>query len=405
MAAKAAHVFKKTSSNGKVTVYMAKRDFIDHLDYVDPVDGVVYVDPAYIKGRKVFVTLTCAFRYGREDLDVMGIPFRRDIHVIRRQLYPPNRDPQTGGGGGPPQSAGGASSALQEKLLNKLGGTAYAFSFSMPQNLPCSVMMQPAPSDKGKSCGVDFEVKAFCCESLDEDIKKKHSVSLLIRKVQYAPEKPGIIPSGSSTVDSDSPVTLAASLDKEVYYHGQPIRVSVSIKNGSSKHVKKMKITVDQISDVVLYCQDKYTKTVCCEEPTDVVGPQGSLSAVYTVTPLAAHNREKRGIALDGKLKHDDTNLASTTRVSEGVDREVMGILVSYVIRVKALVSRNGILGDIAGSDLLVELPFTLMHPTPMEDIVYSEVSQRGVDIVVEDFARKGEEVKEEEAEDEAEQP
>ncbi|XP_075910846.1 beta-arrestin-1-like [Petromyzon marinus] len=201
MAAKTAHVFKKTSSNGKVTVYMAKRDFIDHLDHVDPVDGVVYVDPAYIKGRKVYVSLTCAFRYGRDDFEVIGIPFRRDIHVTHRQLYPPCQ--------GPPATA--AATSLQDRLLNKLGGTAYPFSFSMPQNLPCSVTMQPAPSDKDKSCGVDFEVKAFCCEKLDEDIKKKHSVSLLIRKVQFAPEKPGISPSGIATVDSDSPVTLDAS--------------------------------------------------------------------------------------------------------------------------------------------------------------------------------------------------
>nr|XP_032834538.1 beta-arrestin-1-like [Petromyzon marinus] len=260
----------------------------------------------------------------------------------------------------------------------------------MPQNLPCSVTMQPAPSDKDKSCGVDFEVKAFCCEKLDEDIKKKHSVSLLIRKVQFAPEKPGISPSGIATVDSDSPVTLDASLDKEVYYHGQPIKVSVAIQNGSSKHVKKIRLTVDQISDVVLYCQDKYTKVVCSLEPADVVGPKSNLRQVYSLTPLLANNREKHGIALDGKLKHEDTNLASTTLVSEGVDKEVMGILVSYVLRVKALVSRNGILADIAGSDLLVELPFTLMHPKPVDDVY--EVSQKGVDIVVEDFARKGEE-------------
>jgi len=47
-------VFKKTSPNGKITVYMGKRDFVDHLDRVDPIEGVVVVDNDYLKGRKVF---------------------------------------------------------------------------------------------------------------------------------------------------------------------------------------------------------------------------------------------------------------------------------------------------------------------------------------------------------------
>lgn len=50
----AVKVFKKTTPNGKVTVYLGKRDFIDHMDYCDPVDGVVVVDPEYLKGRKIY---------------------------------------------------------------------------------------------------------------------------------------------------------------------------------------------------------------------------------------------------------------------------------------------------------------------------------------------------------------
>ena len=30
-------VFKKSSPNGKVTVYLGKRDFIDHLTHIDPI--------------------------------------------------------------------------------------------------------------------------------------------------------------------------------------------------------------------------------------------------------------------------------------------------------------------------------------------------------------------------------
>jgi hypothetical protein len=38
-----------------------------------------------------------------------------------------------------------------------------------------------------------------------------------------------------------------------------------------------------------------------------------TLSKVYTLTPLLANNKDKWGLALDGQLKHEDTNLASST--------------------------------------------------------------------------------------------
>lgn len=47
--------------------------------------------------------------------------------------------------------------------------------------------------------------------------------------------------------------------------------------------------------------------------PSDQVSPSSTFCKVYTITPLLSNNREKRGLALDGKLKHEDTNLASST--------------------------------------------------------------------------------------------
>ena len=46
---------------------------------------------------------------------------------------------------------------------------------------------------------------------------------------------------------------------------------------------------------------------------SDQVSPSSTFCKVYTITPLLSNNREKRGLALDGKLKHEDTNLASST--------------------------------------------------------------------------------------------
>ncbi|XP_031412237.1 beta-arrestin-1-like, partial [Meleagris gallopavo] len=99
-----------------------------------------------------------------------------------------------------------------------------------------------------------------------------------------------------------------------------------------------------------------------------MVAPSSTFCKVYTLTPFLANNREKRGLALDGKLKHEDTNLASSTLLRDGANKEILGIIVSYKVKVKLVVSRGGLLGDLASSDVAVELPFTLMHPKPREE-------------------------------------
>lgn len=181
------------------------------------VDGVIKVDPSGLNGRKgislsiaasekhhitylhstkqnlwfsiaVFVYLACAFRYGSEELDVIGLSFRRDIWIQRIQVYPPT-------------GASITKTPMQESLLKKVGEQGYPFSFQvkkhsslplyrthnitpghqtnvilikhrslfhlylpvmiliyecalfllqMPTNLPCSVALQPAPNDSGK---------------------------------------------------------------------------------------------------------------------------------------------------------------------------------------------------------------------------------------------------------------
>lgn len=67
----------------------------------------------------VFATLTCAFRYGREDLDVLGLSFRKDLYVSTVQVFPPTQEKKT------------PLSRLQERLLKKLGQHAYPFHFTV----------------------------------------------------------------------------------------------------------------------------------------------------------------------------------------------------------------------------------------------------------------------------------
>ncbi|KAL2077207.1 hypothetical protein ACEWY4_026711 [Coilia grayii] len=148
-----AKIYKKNSRNGSIALYLGKRDFVDHVDSVDVV---------------VWVSLTCAFRYGREDLDVIGLSFRKDIWVKHLQVYPATSEPKP------------ANTPMQDALLRKVGGDGHAFTFIVPANLPCSVTLQPGPGDAGKACGVDFEVKAYIAndvENPNEQVDKSRSTA------------------------------------------------------------------------------------------------------------------------------------------------------------------------------------------------------------------------------------
>lgn len=83
-------------------------------------DGVVLVDPDYVADRKVFGHILAAFRYGREDLDVLGLTFRKDLYLASEQIYPLLEE-----------SKKRARTRLQERLMKKLGTNAYPFFFEV----------------------------------------------------------------------------------------------------------------------------------------------------------------------------------------------------------------------------------------------------------------------------------
>ncbi|ELT93486.1 hypothetical protein CAPTEDRAFT_177196 [Capitella teleta] len=347
-------VFKKSSPNSKITVYIGKRDFIDHLTHIDPIDGVVLVDPDYLKDRKVFAHVLAAFRYGREDLDVLGLTFRKDLFLASTQVYPPDKEPKR------------TLTRLQERLIQKLGPNAYPFFFELPACSPASVTLQPAPGDTGKPCGVDYELKTYVAENQDDKPHKRNSVSLAIRKLTYAPEEPAPQPSAEATKEfmmSQGNLRLECSLEKEKYYHGESIAVNVLVDNNSNKSVKKVKISVRQYADICLFSTAQYKCVVAdleTEEGFPVAPSQTGFCKVYYLTPLLKNNRDKRGLALDGKLKHEDTNLASSTIITDQNQKENLGIVVQYKVKVRLILG-------FGSSDLSVELPFTLTHPKPPE--------------------------------------
>ncbi|VDP67716.1 unnamed protein product [Schistosoma mattheei] len=163
-------------------------------------EGVVLVDPEYVKGRKVFTHVLSAFRYGREDLDVLGLTFRKDLYLASAQVYPPVYASESDNCGrvllnpastavcgnskppGPEVSEGIDDSLhsgtlpltrLQERLIKKLGSNAFPFYFKLPADAPASVTLQPGPNENGKPCGVDYELRTYVAETSDDKLQKR----------------------------------------------------------------------------------------------------------------------------------------------------------------------------------------------------------------------------------------
>lgn len=345
----AVKVFKKTTPNGKVTVYLGKRDFIDHLDYVDPIDGIIVIENDYLQGRKIFGQVTTTYRYGREEDEVMGVKFSKELVLCREQIFPSKKEKQE-------------NTPIQDRLLRKLGPNSHPFVFNFPANSPSSVTLQPGDDDQGKPLGVEYTVRIYVAEGDEDKGHKRSSVSLAIKKLQYAPSTRGRrLPSSlvsKGFTFSQGKLNLEVTLDKEIYYHGEKVTANVIVTNNSRKAVKNIKLFVVQHCEVTMV-NAQFSRHVASLETREgcPITPSASFTKQFYLVPLASSNKDRRGIALDGHLKDDDVNLASSTMVAEGkAPNENMGIVISYSVRVKL---NCGTLGG----ELITDVPFKLMHP------------------------------------------
>lgn len=365
----AVKVFKKTTPNGKMTVYLGKRDFIDHLDYCDPIDGVIVVEDNYLKGRKVFGSLTATYRYGREEDEVMGVKFSKEMNLLKEQVVPMINQKME-------------MTPLQERLVKKLGANAFPFTFAFPATSPSSVTLQAGEDDQGKPLGVEYSIKAFVGDENDEKSHKRNQVSLTIKKVskfsfqikfkinfsfvqlQFAPVSRGRrLPSSlvsKGFTFSQGKINLEVTLDREIYYHGEKLSASVTVTNNSRKTVKNIKCFVVQHCEVTMV-NAQFSKHIASLETREgcPITPGASFTKTFFLVPIAASNKDRRGIALDGHLKDEDVNLASSTMIGEGkCPSDAMGIVISYSLRVKLSCGT-------LGGELVTDVPFKLMHPAP----------------------------------------
>jgi len=383
----AVKVFKKTSPNGKLTVYLGRRDFVDHLDHTDPVDGVIVVEDGYVKGRKIYGTVIVTYRYGREEDEVMGLNFAKEMVLVKDQLYPQEPDD------------GERRSDLQDRLLKKLGPNAFPFKFQLPPVAPCSVTLLPGDSTTGKPLGVGYELKCYVADTEEEKPHKRSSVAMVVRKVQYAQQdrqakQPSTLVTKGFTLSAGK-LNLEVNLDRDVFYHGEMVNANIKVNNSSRKQVKNIKAQIVQHCEVTMV-NKHFTRVVAEVETREgcPITPGASLSKVFHLTPMAKNSMD-RGVALDGQLKDADVNLASSTMAANDKgSADSMGVVISYSMRIKLNCGA-------IGGELVADLPFKILHPNPETDAGVQHRAERkaaaidnrttggkGDDIVFEDFSK-----------------
>lgn len=101
--------------------------------------------------RKIFGQVVCSFRYGREEDEVMGLNFQKELYLASECVFPAEEKNEK-----PPLTK------LQERLLKKLGDNAFPFTFQIPPNAPASISLQQKNEEgNDQPCGIQYFVKIF----------------------------------------------------------------------------------------------------------------------------------------------------------------------------------------------------------------------------------------------------
>jgi len=350
-------IFKKCAPNGRVYVYMGKREFVSCDGAVEPINGVVNIQDHHdtLKGRRVYVQLVITFRHGREDEETMGLSFKKELILDRVQVFPPEkRDSE--------------ETKLQSRLIQKLGEGAMPFTLNFPDLAPNSVIICSDENEdpSQRTMGVFYDIRVHLAENADDYQGKKGStVSMGIRKAQFAAtdvkQRSPTSTAEKGFMFGSGKLVLEASLDREVYYHGEDLPIHISINNQSKKSVKNIRCHVNQHCELTMV-NAQYSCKVARLESQDgcPLQPGSSLNRTIMLKPLAQNCYGIRGLCLDASLSKvtDESNLASSSLADSGNSNDLLGVVVSYSVKVRLVLSGMG-------GELETDLPFKLVHPKP----------------------------------------
>lgn len=116
--------------------------------------------------------MSTTYRYGRDEDEVMGVKFSKEMILACNQIVPPSKDVPT------------ELTPIQRKLVKKFGNTnAFPFVFNFPPNSPSSVTLQPGDDDSGKPLGVEYNIRTYVSDREDDKGNQRSSIVLAIKKV------------------------------------------------------------------------------------------------------------------------------------------------------------------------------------------------------------------------------
>lgn len=364
-------IFKKSSPNGRVYLYMSKREFVSCDGEMESIKGVVNIHDhiEQLKGRRVFVQLIATFRHGKESDEVMGVSFKKELVTDRVQVYPPEQVYKSEDG-----------TKLQNRLIEKLGDGTMPFTLNFPELAPNSVLICADEDEDpaNRTMGVFYDVRVHLADQAEDYTGKKgSSVSMGIRKVQYSPiDSKMRSPTASAEkgfMFGAGRLLLEATLDKEIFCHGQEVPVHVSINNQSKKSVKSIKCVINQHCELTLLTAQYSCKIARLESQDGCpLQPGSTLNKTFLMKPLAQTCIGMRGLVLDAALSkvNQEFNLASSSLAETGNTNDLLGVVVSYSIKVKVILSGMG-------GELETDLPFKLVHPMPdskeMENLIFEK--------------------------------
>ncbi|XP_063708935.1 phosrestin-2 [Culicoides brevitarsis] len=411
-------VYKKTSSNQLLTLYLGSRELISRGGIVEPLKGVIYIDSKIFSGYKIYGQITLTFRYGREDEEVMGLKFCNEAVISLKQLWPKisaevNRDENT---------------PLQDALLERLGKNAIGFSIEINTVAPPSVQLLPAKRYLGAPIGTSYDIRiftdidgVFSVEQTDEIIHRRSTVRLGIRLThKICPETNILAPehaqnnptprslrlrlspksfklskqscsldgttSTNSEIDraakndklnkgperivekpflwTEGRLYLKATLNKYAFTHGEDIAVTIDVKNESKKIIRKIKVYAVQHVDVCMFSNGKFKNIVALLEVEKYIGSNEEFHGTYNLLPV--RGTTKNWIAVEGALfntscTHDTNLIALSSKLASSAPRDLQssGEKNVFAIYVSYYVKVKLTLGGIGG-EVSLKLPFVL---------------------------------------------
>jgi len=339
-------------------LYLSQREYVNVDGNIDQIRGLAHLPDCKDKYREktVFASLVCIFRHGRKEDETCGLKFSKELVTDQVQVYPGTNEQI---------KEQAKMTPMQAKLQHKIGNVdAKTFTLKFPKNTPNSTHITGKTGDEA-DMGVHYEVRVWISER-PEDKKnaKKTTAAMTVRKTQWAPNEPMRAPVARGEKEwtlSNGKCVMDVALDKETYHHGEEIPVNIAISNTSPKQVAKIKACVIQNCDLTM-ANAKYDCKLTDMTTTDGCPlAEGTLRTVITLKPLAQLCHNMKGLAIDHALtaSADECNLASTSFADTGNPNDLLGVVVSYSIRITAFFA------GVANGELAMLVPIKLVHPRP----------------------------------------